>query len=156
MTDEQFDPNSERQVAIQKIYVGDASLEVPNAPEIYTRDWEPSVDVSLNTGVKELDAQTHNVLLTVTVEAKLGEQVAYLVEAQQGGVFVLQGFTDPAERSAVLGAYCPNILFPYARESIAALVRRAGFPEFLLQPVNFDALYHEHVVQQQPGNTTAH
>lgn len=143
------EPSNERHVAIQKIFVGDASLEIPKAPEIYTRAWEPNVDVSLNTGVRALGSDMHEVLITVTVKATLGEDVAYLVEVRQCGVFKLQGFGNEQEMQAVLGAYCPNILYPFARETVADMVRRAGFPEFILQPVNFDALYHEHVAQQQ-------
>lgn len=136
-----------RQVAIQKIYVQDSSLEVPNAPEIFTKEWQPTVDVQLNTGVKQLSEDMHNVVITVTVTAKLGDQTAYLVEVKQGGVFLVRGFADAAEQAAVLGAYCPNLLFPFARETVADLVAKAGFPHFLLQPVNFDALYQQHVAQ---------
>ncbi len=142
--------DSAKQISLQKIYVRDASLEVPNAPAIFTQEWKPRVDVQLNTAVQDLNADTHHVVLTVTVKAQLGEQTAYLAEVQQGGVFLLRGFTDQAERRAVLGAYCPNILFPFAREVVADLVRRGGFPEFLLQPVNFDVLYQQHVAQARP------
>lgn len=143
----------DKQVAIQKIYVKDASLEVPNAPEIFTREWQPQVDVQLNTAVKDLSDEAHEVILTVTLTAKLGEETAYLVEIQQAGVFLLKGFSDDAERRAILGAYCPNVMFPFARETIADMVTRAGFPHFLLQPVNFDALYQQHVQQQQQTKT---
>jgi preprotein translocase subunit SecB len=99
--------------------------------------------------VKDLSDEAHEVILTVTVTAKLEEQVAYLVEVQQAGVFLLKGFSEEAERRAILGAYCPNTLLPFARETVADLVTRAGFPHFLLQPVNFDALYQQHLQQQQ-------
>lgn len=147
-----------KQVAIQKIYVRDASLEVPGGPGVFTQEWKPRVDVQLNTGVQDLNAELHHVVLTVTVKAQLGEQTAYLMEVQQAGVFLLRGFTDAEEKRAVLGAYCPNILFPFARETIADGIRRAGFPEFLLQPVNFDALYQEHVVRprQEAVDATKH
>ena len=144
-----------RQVAIQKIYVMDASLEVPNAPEIFTKEWKPSVDVQLNTAVQPLSDDTQNVVVTVTVTAKLGEEVAYLVELKQAGVFLVRGFADEAEKGAVLGAYCPNLLFPFAREAIADMVAKAGFPHFLLQPVNFDALYQQHVTQANEAADTA-
>jgi preprotein translocase subunit SecB len=89
----------------------------------------------------------HHVVLTVTINARLGERTAYHAEVQQAGVFKLAGFADDQERRAVLGAYCPSVLFPFAREAAADLIQRGGFPAFLLQPVNFDALYHQHVVQ---------
>lgn len=138
-----------KQVALQKIYLKDMSLEVPKAPTIFTAEWKPRVDVQINTAVQDLTAETHHVVLTVSVKAQLGEQTAYLVEVQQGGVFLLRGFPDDDERRAVLGAYCPNVLFPFAREAVADLVRRGGFPEFLLQPVNFDALYQQHLAQKR-------
>ena len=143
MTDEQ--PADPRQVAVQKIYIKDSSLEVPNAPEIFTKEWKPSVDVQLNTAVQNLSDDTHNVVITVTVTAKLEDETAYLAEVQQAGVFLVRGFDNEGETAGVLGAYCPNLLFPFARESIADLVAKAGFPHFLLQPVNFDALYQQHV-----------
>lgn len=147
----------DKQVAIQKIYVKDCSLEVPNSPDIFTKDWKPMVDVQLNTGVKDLSDEAHEVILTVTVTAKLEEQTAYLVEVQQAGVFLLKGFADEAERRAILGAYCPNTLLPFARETIADLINRAGFPHFLLQPVNFDALYQQHLQQQSAAqDSTKH
>lgn len=141
--------SGDKQVAIQKIYVKDASLEVPNAPSIFTQEWKPQVDVQLNTGVQNLSDETHEVVLTVTVTAKLGEETAYLAEVKQAGVFLLRGFADEAERGAILGAYCPNTMFPFVRETIADMVVRAGFPHFLLQPVNFDALYQQHLQQKQ-------
>ncbi|MDX1498015.1 MAG: protein-export chaperone SecB [Salinisphaeraceae bacterium] len=145
-----------KQVAIQKIYVKDASLEVPNAPAIFTQEWKPQMDVQLNTGVQDLSDEAHEVVLTVTVTAKLDDQTAYLAEVKQAGVFLVRGFEDEAERRAILGAYCPNTMFPFVRETVADLVVRAGFPHFLLQPVNFDALYQQHLQQQQNKAETKH
>lgn len=131
------------QVAVQKIYVRDASIEVPGGPQVFMREYKPSVNVDLNTGVQPLGGDNYQVTLTVTVTAKQEEKTVYLVEVQQAGVFQVSGFDDDAQRGHVLGAYCPGNLFPFARESVAAMVQRAGFPPFLLQPVNFDALYQE-------------
>lgn len=136
---------AQRQVLLQKIYVKDASLEVPLAPQIFTRQWQPQMDVQVNTEAKALEADSLQVVLAVTVTAKLGEDVAFLVEVQQAGIFTVRGFTQNEERAAVAAAYCPNLLFPFVRETIADLVQRAGFPQLLLQPINFDALYLEHV-----------
>ncbi|MFT4045791.1 MAG: protein-export chaperone SecB [Solimonas sp.] len=136
---------AQRQVLLQKIYVKDASLEVPLAPQVFTRQWQPQLDVQVNTEARPLEGDALQVVLSVTVTAKLGEDIAFLVEAQQAGIFTVRGFTQPEEKAAVAAAYCPNLLFPFARETIADLVQRAGFPQLLLQPINFDALYLEHL-----------
>lgn len=135
---------AQRQVALQKIYIRDASIEVPNGPRVFTEEYKPEVNVDLNTQVENLSRETHQVVLTVTVTARQGERTAYIVEVQQAGVFQIEGFDDARERGHVLGAYCPSILFPYIRESVGDMVQRAGFPHFLLQPVNFDRLYAQH------------
>lgn len=151
----------ERQVVLQKIFVKDISLEVPNAPSVFTREYNPEIDVQLNNAVYALDDDTHQVLLTITVTAKQDNNTTFLVEVHQAGIFTVTGF-EQEERDAVLGAYCPNLLFPYARETVSDLVQRGGFPQFLLQPVNFDALYHQQRLQsEQPaaagdGATSAH
>jgi preprotein translocase subunit SecB len=146
---------TDKQVILQKIYVRDASLEVPNAPDIFTQEWSPKLDVQLNTAVQSLSPEVHHVVLTVTLTARLGERTAYHAEVQQGGVFKLAGFGDEDERRAVLGAYCPSVLFPFARETAADLIQRGGFPAFLLQPVNFDALYHQHLAQTRAAQEPA-
>ncbi len=131
-------------------------MEVPQAPLVFTQEWKPKMDVQLNTDVKNVADKTHQVTLAVTVTATLGEQTAYLVEIQQAGIFVLQGFDDEQQRRAVLGAYCPNVLFPYVREVVSELVQKAGFPQFLLQPVNFDALFQEYLRQRDQQPAQAH
>jgi len=142
----------ERQVILQKIFVKDVSLEVPNAPSVFTREYKPEIDVQLNNAVYNLDNDTHQVLLTVTVTAKQDNNTTFLVEVHQAGIFTVTGFESTEERDAVLGAYCPNLLFPYARETVSDLVQRGGFPQFLLQPVNFDALYHQQHEQSQQAS----
>ena len=145
------------QVILQKIFLRDASVEVPGAPLIFTREWKPKMDVQINTEVSGVAENTHQVTLAVTVTAKLEDSTAYLIEVQQAGIFVLQGFEggQPDPR-AVLGAYCPNVLFPYLRETVSDLIQRSGFPQFLLQPVNFDALFQEYLKQQNQGAQTSH
>lgn len=137
------------QVRLQKIYLRDASVEVPHGPLAFTGalsgEWRPAVDVDLNMSCNDLDDGGREVVVRVAVTAKQGDSVAYIVEVQQAGVFRLSGFADADQRRQVLGTYCPAVLFPYAREAVAELVSRAGFPHFLLQPVNFDALYRAHV-----------
>lgn len=134
-----------RQVLLQKIYVKDASLEVPLAPQVFTRPWQPQLDVNVTTQPTPMADDRFHLVLSVTVTAKLGEDTAFLIEVQQAGVFVVRGFNSDAERGAALGAYCPNLLFPFARQVIADLAMSAGFPQLLLQPINFDALYMEHL-----------
>ena len=134
-----------KQVVLQKIYLKDASLEVPLAPQIYTRNWQPQIDVQVATSLQPLNAEQHQVLLSVTVTAKLGEDVAFLAEVQQAGIFLLKGMAEDSERQRVLGTDCPNILFPFAREAVSELVVRGGFPQLLLQPVDFTGLYQEHL-----------
>ncbi|MAS11462.1 protein-export chaperone SecB [Endozoicomonas sp. G2_2] len=143
----------QRQVGLQKIYIRDASIEVPNGPRVFTEEYKPDVNVDLNTRIENLSRETHQVTLTVTVTAKQGERTAYIVEVQQAGVFQIEGFDDDKARGHLLGAYCPSILFPYIRESVGDMVQRAGFPHFLLQPVNFDLLYAQHQ-QNQGGQPT--
>lgn len=132
-----------RQVMLQKIYLKDASLEVPLAPEIFTRRAQAQLDVNLTSQMTPLKDDLFNVTLSVTVTSKLGEEVAFLVEVHQAGIFVVRGFDNAEEQAAILGAYCPNLIFPFARETVADLVQKAGFPQLLLQPINFDTLYLE-------------
>lgn len=138
-----------RQVLLQKMYVKDASLEVPTAPQVFTRNWQPSMDVQVNTQINAIAPDTYNIVLSVTVTAKLESDVAFLVEVHQAGIFAVSGFADQVELGAVLGGYCPGLLFPFARQVVADLVQQGGFPQLLLQPINFDALYLEHQTRAQ-------
>ncbi|HUP91430.1 MAG TPA: protein-export chaperone SecB [Solimonas sp.] len=138
-----------RQVLLQKIYLRDVSLEIPQAPDVFTRQWQPELDVQVSTELQSLSADTYQVTVSTTVTAKLGTEIGFLVEVKQAGIFVVRGFDNAAEKAAVLGGYCPGLIFPFARESIADLVQRAGFPQLLLQPINFEALYLEHQARQQ-------
>jgi len=141
--------NEGRKVSLKKIYLRDASVEVPDGPRVFTQEWQPDVNVDLNTRVQDLGEDGHHVLVTVTVTAKQDDKTAYIIEVQQAGVFQVTGFDDEAERRHVIGAYCPNLLFPYVRETVGDFIQRAGFPHLLLQPVNFDALYQRHMEEQE-------
>lgn len=138
---------------IQRIYVKDASFEAPHAPEIFKQEWKPEVNVDLQTKTNRLEESIFEVVLHLTVTVKMDTKVAFLVEVHQAGIFTLKGF--PQEQLGhVLGSMCPNILYPYVRETISDLVIRGGFPQLLLAPVNFDALYLQHLEQQnQQGKT---
>jgi len=149
------DNENQQQFAMQKIYVKDLSFETPNSPSVFTQEWKPDVNVELDTKGKEIAEDVHEVVLGVTVTVKLGETVAYLAEVHQAGIFTIKGFAAN-EKSAMLGSYCPNVLFPFAREVMSDLVTKGGFPQLLLAPVNFDAIYHEHVqrLQTQKGEAS--
>jgi preprotein translocase subunit SecB len=146
----------EKQFSIQKIYTKDISFETPNSPKVFIGKWEPSVDFNLSTHVETLENSLYEIALTITVTVKSGSTTAYLVEVNQAGIFALNGFTEQ-EMGPMVGSFCPNILFPYAREVISDLVTKGGFPQLLLAPVNFDALYAQHlqhVQNQAPSSET--
>jgi len=140
---------SEQIFQIQKIYLKNASLESPNAPAIFMQEFQPALEVDLNIESTALDAENgvYHVVIRVTSTTKVGEEVAFLCEVEQAGIFTLIGFSED-EIAYLLGAQCPNVLFPYAREAISDLVTRAGFPQLLLEPVNFDAMYASHLEEQ--------
>ncbi len=130
-------------LAIERVYLRDVSFESPKAPDVFTEPWRPKVQVDINARNRHLEGEKYEVVLTITLEARLGDNVAMVVELQQAGVFRLEGMEDDALRGQVLAAACPNILFPYARETLDSLVVRGTFPPFMLEPMNFDALYAE-------------
>jgi preprotein translocase subunit SecB len=137
-----------QQLDIQKIYLRDVSLETPNSPRVFAEQWNPQIKLQINTGTEALTEMLREVVLTLTVTASLGDKTAFLVEVQQAGIFALQGFAEE-QLGAILGAFCPGILFPYAREAVDSMVVKAGFPPLMLKPVNFDALYLQHRQAQQ-------
>lgn len=125
---------------IQKIFTADASFEAPGTPAAFKNNWEPEANIELNTDNSKLDDGNHLVNLMITVTAKNKDETAFVVEVKQTGIFGIQG-ADQNQLGQILGAYCPSTLFPYAREAIAGLVARGGFPQLNLAPINFDALY---------------
>jgi preprotein translocase subunit SecB len=140
--------NVEKQFAIQKIYTKDLSFETPNSPKVFIEKWEPIVDFNLSTRVETIDKNLYEIILTTTITVKIADSTAYLVEVNQAGIFTIAGFTDQ-EMGPMIGSFCPNILFPYAREVVSDLVAKGGFPQLLLAPVNFDALYAQHLQSVQ-------
>lgn len=133
-----------KEFVIQKVYIKDVSFETPNSPAVFTQKWEPNVNLELSTAGRALADGVHEVVLSLTVTAKLGDKTAYLVEAHQAGVFTIRGFSAE-EMGPMLGSFCPNILFPFAREAVSDIVNKGGFPQLLLAPVNFDALFAQHM-----------
>ena len=128
--------------AIEKIYVKDLSLEIPNAPNIFLERDTPEINMQLGGENQSIDEGLYEVLLTVTVTAKIKDKIMFLVEVQQAGIFRIRNVSDE-ERDPVLGIGCPNILFPYLREVVSDIVTRAGFPPVILSPVNFEAIYQQ-------------
>jgi preprotein translocase subunit SecB len=138
----------EQQFLMQKIYLKDISFETPNSPDIFLREWKPDVNVELGSLGKAVGDGVHEVVLSVTVTAKVEDKTAYLAEVHQAGIFTVKGFAEE-EGKHMLGSYCLAVLFPYAREAISDLVTKGGFPQLLLAPVNFDALYAQHLQQEK-------
>jgi preprotein translocase subunit SecB len=128
--------------SIEKIYVKDLSLEIPHAPKIYLEREAPEVNIQLHSKGERIDEGMYEVLLTITVTAKIKERTMFLVEVGQAGVFQIRHIPG-TELDPVLGIACPTILFPYLRETVSDTVTRAGFPPVILNPVNFEALYQQ-------------
>jgi preprotein translocase subunit SecB len=146
---EQEQNTAEKQIAIQKIYVKDFSFESPHTPDVFAKqDWSPKTNLNLRSSHTTAAENSHEVVLTITIEAKDDDQTYFLVELHQAGLFHISGYNEE-EFKAIVGSYCPNILFPYARETVATVVSKGGFPEFLLQPINFDSLYQQGMAQAQ-------
>lgn len=143
--------------SIEKLYVKDLSVEVPGAPQIYREREAPQVDVSMNNAGKSISDGYYEVVINLTVTAKLKEKTVFLVEVAYGGVFQIRNVPD-SEIEMVLGVTCPNILFPYLREVVSETVSRAGFPPVILHPMNFEAIYQARKkqgdVQPEAGSTT--
>lgn len=140
------------QLSVHKIYVKDSSFEAPSAPAIFQDQGQPQISLNLSQKVANFAENMFEVVLTVTVTCKLADKTAYLAEVQQAGVFGLAGFDNP-NREAVLSTYCPNVLFPYARQAVSDLIQNGGFPPFLMQPINFEQLYAEQVRRRAEGAT---
>ncbi|WP_341502349.1 protein-export chaperone SecB [Gallaecimonas sp. GXIMD4217] len=135
------------QFHIQRIYAKDISFETPNSPTIFQKEWKPEVKLDLDTRSNKLSDDVYEVVLNLTVTTKVGEDVAFLCEVQQAGIFTVANMPEP-QLAHTLGAFCPNVLFPYARETISNLVNRGTFPALNLAPVNFDALFAQYVQQR--------
>ena len=137
------------QFSIQKLYIKDISFESPGTPEAFSfKKWEPKIDLNLNNSHKMLNENIYEAVLTITATVKHEEKVAFLVEVQQAGIFGVVGFEEK-DQNYILASQCMNVLFPYAREVISDLTARGGFPPLILSPVNFDALYQQHIEQQK-------
>ena len=148
---EQEAQTPEKRLSVVKIYVKDFSFESPQSPNIFNaQEWSPNTNLNLRSSHSPVNETFHEVVLTITVEAKEkdSDKTIFLVELQQAGVFDISGY-EKEEMSVLIGSFCPGTLYPYAREAIAGIIQKGGFPEFVLQPINFEALYQQSLQQQQ-------
>jgi preprotein translocase subunit SecB len=152
MSDEQ---QVDRQFAIQRIYTKDISFESPNAPQVFISEWEPKINVDLSTEIQALSQDTIQVVLTVNVVAKHEDKTAFLVEVQQAGIFLAKGFSEE-ELGPLMGIGAPNALYPYAREVVSDLITRGSFPQFTLQPVNFEQMYAQQTASKEASAEKTH
>ena len=153
MAQEQPTPAPQKQLVLQKIYVKDLSFESPKAPMVFTTNVTPQTQLNVRSSAQEVAPDTTEVTLTITVEAKDKDTTLFLAEVAQAGIFFVQGYSAD-ERSILVGSFCPNTLYPFAREAISELVSKGGFPPLLLQPLNFDAIYAQ-AVQDRAARASA-
>lgn len=138
--------------AIQRIYSKDISFETPNTPTIFSKEWKPEVNIEVNSASQQLAEKVYEVSLRITITTKSNEEIAYLCEVTQAGIFSISGL-DENQLAHCLGAYCPNILFPFIREIVSNLVNKATFPVINLEPINFDAVFMNYIEQQTKAHT---
>jgi preprotein translocase subunit SecB len=138
----------EQEFALQRVYLKDLSFESPASPAVFRKEYRPQINVDLRTKSETLESDNYEVALTITITAKLDEETAFLVEVQQAGIFRIRGLQNE-ELRRVLAIYCPNVLFPYARETIDNIITKGTFPALMLAQVNFEALYAQALQQAQ-------
>ena len=136
------------ELSIQRIYIKDVSFETPNSPDIFTGEWKPNMDLNLGTESKKLGDNVYEVVLKVTVTVKSEDKTAFLAEVHQAGIFTIKGLAEN-QMAPVFAITCANILFPYAREAVSDLVNKGSFPQLVLSPINFEALFAQQVQQQK-------
>ena len=146
---------TKQQFAIKKLYVKDVSFESPSSPKSFSyKKWDPKIDLNLTNKQTHIDADIYEAVLSITATVSIEDETAFLVEVHQAGLFQISGFEDE-QKSYLLGSQCMNILFPYVREVISDMSVRGGFPPLILVPVNFDALYQQHLQQKQSQQVEA-
>ena len=143
-----------QQFGVQRIYVKDMSFEAPMGAKLFTKQWQPKINVDLNTKSSKISEENFEVVLTVTITGKLEEETAFLIEVHQAGLFLVKGIEGEPLRQA-MGIMAPSLLFPYVREAIDGLALKGGFPAISLQPVNFEALYRQAAAQAQAQQSSA-
>ena len=149
---------AQAQIVLQKLYTKDVSFEAPSAPQIFQEEGQTKLQLNMAQKIGSLAENVYEVVLTITLTCTLAEKTAYLAEVQQAGIFGIAGF-DQRNLEAVLSTYCPNVLFPYARQAVSDLIQNGGFPPYLLQPINFEQVYAEQLrrraAQQAEGQPAA-
>ncbi|MAR91913.1 MAG: protein-export chaperone SecB [Pseudomonadota bacterium] len=148
MTEQAAGQQAQQQFQLQRIYLKDLSYEAPKTPMMFREQWKPEVNLDVNNSATEIETDLHEVVLTTTVTVKNGDATAFIVEVAQAGLFLLKG-VEGIQKEAILKGVCANILFPYARETVSDVVSRGTFPQFLLQPINFEAAFAENLRKQQ-------
>lgn len=148
MTEQAAGQQPEQQFQLQRIFLKDLSYEAPKTPQLFKEQWKPEVNLEVNNTASEVEEGIYEVVLKVTVTVKNGDNTAFIAEVAQAGLFLLQG-VEGIQKEAILKGVCANILFPYAREAISDVVARGTFPQFLLQPINFEAAFAENLRKQQ-------
>jgi preprotein translocase subunit SecB len=141
---------TEQQFAIHRIYIKDSSFEAPNTPESFKQEWAPELHLDINTQSKNVDGDVFEVVLRLTATVEVDKKPAFVAEVKQAGIFELKNFVGE-EQKHTLGSFCPSVLYPYAREAVTDMVSRASFPQLILAPINFEALYQQQLQQEQGG-----
>lgn len=136
------------QFSLQRIYVKDLSFEVPKSPEVFRKEWAPAIEMQLSTGHSHLEGDFYEVGLGITITARIEDEVAFIAEVEQAGIFLIQGL-DEGSLGHALGSFAPSLLFPYARETLDGMVVKGSFPALMLAPVNFDAIYAQELQRRQ-------
>ena len=150
-TDNNANAENQPNFAIQRFYCKDLSFESPKSPQSFQNQWKPKINLDLNTKSTLIQDDLYEVVLTLTIKAENNDDTAFVVEVQQAGLFVVKNFPE-AQKNQMLGAFCPNVLFPYARETVDSLILRGSFPPIMLAPVNFDALYAQNQQKKEAEN----
>jgi preprotein translocase subunit SecB len=150
---EENQTNLEKQLVLQKIYIKDLSFESPRAPDVFASNVSPQTKLNIKSSASEVAPDTQEVTLTLTVEAIDDDKTLFMLEIEQAGLFRMQGYSAE-EAQMLIGSYCPGTLYPFAREAISDVITRGGFPQLLLQPINFDALYAQ-VLRDKNGGESA-
>lgn len=148
MADEAAQASRDKQILLQKIYIKDLSFESPRVPEIFGANLQASTQLNIGAKNRKIGDEIYEVSLTLTIESKDATQTLFLIEVTQAGVFSLKGYSDQ-ECQILLGSFCPGTLYPYAREAVSDLAQKGGFPQLLLQPINFDAVYAQALQERQ-------
>ena len=148
MSESETQAASKQQFSIQRIYTKDISFESPSTPAIFKQDWAPDMNMDIHSTSKDIGDGMYEVVVDITVTVKSADKTAFLVEVKQAGIFAIANFPEEQQHH-LLGSYCPSIIYPYAREVITDVVQRASFPQLILAPINFDALYAEQLKKQK-------